>query len=808
MMFINRQAEIAFLSDESVVQPERSKLIIILGPSGVGKSALVSQCLEKERARKHFEVAVENHPRNKDEDRLFLTRLAGSMIQASKVDRAIPSLQEVLHKNYQTKALKSFCTSLAKHFGKKFVGEEAYGVLESVATAITTGAKDLPEMMTPELELYIQQVVLRIPSLIKLENAQLLDRRSHEFFLNLFSESRNLLGIFEVTTSSNVDTSALGRSFEERQVDVRFLSIGRLRLDDIIYELREKPEQVIQLMSRSYDASDGNLHPLQILTAYSDKGWAQGFGEVTYAGLTKRLIEAMPRSEQVLLAAVVVHAGFAREDIIRAFFASSDTLDQLGLVEFDLEVTLSILIAKYFLAKGGDAIRTRHDSIITTVSQIDRLEPTTAALGKAWRGFYQSINSRGGDFFLSKSEVLDWLTYFNARLQDTVQTLRCLEEIGRLSFNSVAPSRLLEYLTGIRGRLARLGGPQARTTLDHLLRQQAFLLYEAGWFDEALECLTSIIEPQVACQLLKAELLCAIGRADEGVRLAEELASDLQGDAWACANLIRLHGLRMLDDLDQCRKLFFRLLENDSLTRSELYPTLLRFADLALNKDSDQNSCIEFIEKSINVASQLGLEREEALARMALVQQLGYVGAFDKIESNLSAIEDVASRIWLQRYPLINNRAVLGLHQGAPSLDILRMLSQALVLCSEFLDRLIVKNNQLVAGCLGMRHETVIKSLDELISIVRERAEIELEIKKIVLFNVAKACIWLKRVDEGNQYLERARLINTQMDESYWRYVLYGGDQPEDESGRLKLGFYPIFISHWYLSSSAFERIL
>src|SRR4051794_27783923 len=143
-MFINRQAEIAFLSDETEIRPERSKVIFVSGLSGVGKSALVNQCLQQERTRKHFVVAVENHPRNKEEDRLFLTRLAGSMIKASQVDHSIPSLQEVLHEIHQTKALRVFCSSLAKHFGKKIVGEEAYDVLESVAAAIVTGAKDLP----------------------------------------------------------------------------------------------------------------------------------------------------------------------------------------------------------------------------------------------------------------------------------------------------------------------------------------------------------------------------------------------------------------------------------------------------------------------------------------------------------------------------------------------------------------------------------------------------------------------------------------------------------------------------------------
>lgn len=159
----------------------------------------------------------------------------------------------------------------------------------------------------------------------------------------------------------------------------------------------------------------------------------------------------MPRSEQTLLAAVVTHGGAVNEGIIRAFLASPNSLERLGMVTFDFEGTLDILVAKSFLAKAKDVIRTRHDSVIEIVSRTDRLQATIIALEGAWKNFYELLRASNGDFFLSTAEVLDWLTYFNARLEDTVGTLRCLEDIGRLSFNSVAPRRLLEYASHTAG---------------------------------------------------------------------------------------------------------------------------------------------------------------------------------------------------------------------------------------------------------------------------------------------------------------------------------------------------------------------
>jgi len=806
-MFINRQAEIAFLSNENVGEQERSRLIFVTGPSGVGKSALVDHWLGIERARIHFHVQVENHFRNRDEDRLFLTRLAGAMVATSKTDQTVPTFGGTLRKVYEPKALQAFCTLLAEQFDKRRPGIGAEDVLDKVTSAIMSGAKDLPEALTPELELYVQHVVQRVPTLIRVENAQLLDRRSHSFFLNLFAESGGLFGIFEVTgTQTDDPASDLASSFAERQVKVGVLPIRKLDLDEIVHGLRDRPQQVVQLISRSYANSDGNLHPLQLLTNHSDRGLVHSFHDVTYAGLTRRMIESMPRAEQVLVVAVVVHAGAVQVDLARAFFASPTTLQRLALEEFDLSATVGILVERLFLAHGTGAIRVRHDSIISSASEIDRLRAMTRALEAAWRDFYQSVHHGNEDFFLSKSEVLDWLTYFNARLQDTVQTLKCLEEIGRLAFNSVAPSRLVQHLATNRDRLARVGGRQARLTLDQLYRQQALLLYEAGWFDEALECVSLIEESDTSCVLLMAELYCSQGQAEQGIRLAARLMTNLDGDARLSADLIRVHGLRMLDRFGECRDLYLSLLAMDGVQASPLYPTLLRFSDLALNLDSDQSKCVELLEESVRIAIGSGLERDAALARMALVQQLGYMGRFNDVQHHLDAIEESASRVWIQRYPLINNRAVLSLFQGGSTTEALRLLSQALILCSEFHDRLIVRNNQLVANCLAARAGAAENSLEALLKTLRGPDEVELEIKKIVLFNISRGFAHLDRAAEGKPFLDQARVINTGMDVAYWDFVLHGGPRPTASPAREQLGFYPIFLSHWYLSSTAFER--
>ncbi len=774
-MFINRRQEIDAVTRETVLNHNRSRLIIITGSSGIGKTSLVDHCLTGKHGRKVFSVSVENHPRNKDDDRLFLIRLASTIIARSKSDLEVPQLQDVLCEMHGAKAFQAFCASLAKHFGEKLIGKSAFGVLEAVSAGLIAGNATLPEMMASELELYVQRVVSNQPSIIRIDNVQLIDRRSLSFFLNLFSDTNNLLGIFEVTNTRDDNSFAetLVRNFEERQIEVRALVLKKLDLEELIFGLRDKPEELVGLVARSYAQSDGNLHPLTLLATYADNG-LKFRDALNYANVTKELILELPREERIVLCSVIAHGGLVPIEILRALFADMPTLTNLAIEGFDFSRACEALERKPFLVKAAGLMRVRHDSVIQTAQDIPVTQTLIVALEKVWRDFYSSLKAENDDFYLPAAEILDWLTYFNSRLNNSVQVLNCLEEIGRRSFDSIAPRRLLDYLESIRRKLTRVDSPVMKATLDALLRQQALLLYEAGWFEEALECLNEMHNSDISCGLLKAELFCSIGRAAEGLEVAEKMAASATGEASLCVNLIRIHGLRMLDRLDECRSLFFQLIHEPTISASMLYPTLLRFADLALNRDEDQERCIGFIEKSIALCNERNLKREEALARMALINQIGYHNVGSDVLEHMNAIEEISSTIWIQRYPVINNRAVFDMFRDECTEGTLQTLSQALVLCSEFLDRLLVKNNQMIALCILGRHEATEKLLYELISSVESQSAAELEIKKIVLFNISQVLRRYSRDDEAEPYVTRAKEIDTNIDREFWDAALGG----------------------------------
>ena len=66
--------------------------------------------------------------------------------------------------------------------------------------------------------------------------------------------------------------------------------------------------------------------------------------------------------------------------------------------------------------------------------------------------------------------------------------------------------------------------------------------------------------------------------------------------------------------------------------------TGLRFADLALPRDEDAGACLDFIQAAVRVSQNRGQKRDEALARLALVQQLGYTQHIAGLDTELNMI--------------------------------------------------------------------------------------------------------------------------------------------------------------------------
>ena len=352
----------------------------------------------------------------------------------------------------------------------------------------------LPAILTTEFKSYINQVVSSVPSLIRIENAQLIDRRSLAFFVNLFAEHETLLGVFEVTTEgdqSETETFAdtLARTFRRRSVDVASLVLSKISLDEIVSSLKSKPDELLQVLARTYNKPNGNLHPLTLLTVENvPEKSINELQHLSYDNITATFISGLSREERALLIAVAVHGGAVNAEVLRALFATKNAQKQFVFEAFDIDRALRILAERQFLLIQSAAVRTRHDSVISAIDSVNSIQAMRTAIKSGWREFYRQLYVAGGDFYVSRADALDWMTYFSGRLEDTTRLLWCLEEAGRQSIRSIAPRRLIEYLSEVRQKLVDLGGRSEPVVLDNLMRQQAILLYEAGWYEDAQLC--------------------------------------------------------------------------------------------------------------------------------------------------------------------------------------------------------------------------------------------------------------------------------------------------------------------------------
>ena len=320
------------------------------------------------------------------------------------------------------------------------------------------------------------------------------------------------------------------------------------------------------------------------------------------------------------------------------------------------------------------------------------------------------------------------------------------------------------------------------------------------------ECLERATHLSLAGRLMYADACIVTNRSEQGFAVIDEIEAKTSKDAsfyhsvMLRTGLIRLNGFRSAGRLSECEMLFRKLLRmNDELSDRER-AFLLRSSDVGLFRDDDTPEVIRHLEASVGLCQKYGLLSDEAAGRLALCQHLAYDGALDDAQRHLNIVAELSSRIWIERYSLLNNQAILMLLRGSNKEIAVKHLNKAIMLATEDGDRLLLLCNLLGAG----QHHAAF----ELSRLVDDIPDLGEELAKIAHYN-----LFLLYADNGEKglaqiHLQKAMAMADEPDSDFWRCALRGG-LANDQGTRLRIAhrYCLTFIVPWRLTSHTFKGI-
>ena len=789
--FLNRQYD---LKQFSALLDCGHQVVLAVGKPGVGKTRLIRQAAEA--ARRFCYVPIDRGLSSDGKARpADLVELLSQKLDLIAIEEGLPSLADVEPSVTEILSDPNRFLAIAAKASKLAAGlkEARDQVLSARGTMVNRSENRM---------LHVQEALKRRGCLIHIDHADGCSAQEMRFIAGLV-ETTSAVFVLEIDPETEVQADlpkgALAR-LDVPQLEVQFA--------EMLFRTLPEPAAID---ARTTYNSFGDLRPFErweklihrsidVVLASTSDGMRR---------MTETALRRLPTSDLNGLIAISAHSGTVDQPLLDIFLKQYAADAGLPIVA-DAATLLRRLDHAVLLAFAGPYAEPQVSArqIIENDAKLSTIE---LAYRKCWREFYRSAHDI--PLFIPEEQRSAHLLRQCAMLGDRVGIARTLEEIGLTNRNAYNLASVAGYIGEIVDKVSFPSGFDGAEARQSMASALIGFLYEAGWFEEAYERITRFKQRSLHDRLFHAELLCASGREDRGVRIAFAEIEALQAqdnadpNAELCLELILIHGFRQSNRFAEARRRYETAVLQVRYRSLIAYPVLLRFADLCLSTDEDVERCAVFLEEAVERAVSLNLETEIVLSLNSLVQHYGYHD-LEKAKVSLERLESLADGIWFQRVMLLNNRAVLSIYLGTATSADLRSLERALLLCVDRLDTILVRCNILAYRMIyGDDRFVVEDSISDLADLIDDES-IDTEIRRIALYNLEQASSDIGQDSDALAYRERWLPLESGIDARYWRCRRTGSSSPLIPTWRLAQRYHPIYLSHWHIGPIPFQAIV
>ncbi len=809
LQFINRKSDLSFLLQIMQDHKEKNHVLLIKAPSGVGKTALVDETFKGFSKFPIVNVRIVDHPSYIPDEGEYFNRLLEELVATSSIDSRIPSYKMFQAKKSGFHIAKRATKETLVHLGKKHLGDETMDVLG----ALTKGDTNEREKGKLEnLALYGVELLATCSCVIRIENAQKIDRSSLEKLRQVFCAGKELFAILEYTenVSNSIAVEQIQVAFSGPNIKFTPYSLSKITNKELINALKDRQDILFSTLLKYYEAQNGNLRvivDLQILVnVLHNKDLSSENGIENRYASTQKVLRALDSQKLFLLALLITHGSEVDSSFLEALISSEIARGSyLGSILLNPNDALKSLCEIDYVVEKNFKTKIAHDSV--TAAYIEDIGNTKFLfLAKdVWINFYRSIVDKN-DPFVPQSEALHWLAVLYAATDQPQQLIWVLEKCGHAALKSLAPRRVVDLFDLISDKLKTTNFKISTDRYDLLVERQGEILYDANWFDEACECFEKVSKLSLSHKLMYADACVSTNRFDHGIEILNQIDKEnhferiIANKVRLITGLIRLNAFRTDGKLNEAEMLFRSLLKLQDVLTDQDKVFLFRSADVALFREKDIPELVGYLEKSISMSKQHGLLADEVAARLALCQHYGYGGEIKKAEKEIEAIEKLADLVWIEQYSILNNKAVLLLLKGSSFEEAVLLLRRALMLATEDGDRLL-----LLANLLGAGQKWAAANLSQLVDEIPNLGD---ELAKIAHYNLAVYYSDIKEFALSQLHMDRAASMDDQPDLEFWNCAIRGIPAScEGTKIRLNIRYNLTFIVPWRMTSAAFKGI-
>ena len=811
--FVNRGAELAFMSDCLIRPRSCSALIIVRSPAGFGKSRLTDQlsiqcevpglkfCVIDPSVRARIGSA-------RLHDGFFLQRCAAELsAMANPDDGRWPTLGLYLRARRWKTAVEKRTTDAVSElpsFG------HAYRLAFDYASRLFAFGRFSSEQLLASDQSdavricteYVERVLKSNAIVLIVREAQHIDMESLRLLIYLNQTDTDSDLILEYTTDTGQFEPEHQKQFlriAEIHRNFHILDLLRLEPDHLECLIRHNIKSDFVLTSDFYLSWNGNLRSIVELRFRVSIGQqitqASQIGSVL-GNLTQTLEEHINRLsslQRLILALALAHVeAIGRWTLIQAVSGINPHVAPL-----DLDRAIKELIELHgFLAEDGSSYRIQNDTIATALAGAPSVRPLVAIAEKALRDHYTRLIDRAAYGGAGVSIAVRQLFRLCARTKDAAGLIRATnvlsEEVRRSQDQTIYVDVVATAIEGEPSLYAH--------DYDDLVLWAASLAYEVCDWERCASLLAKRMAQDSFSRSMRAFALQEIGRHDEALSLAAEVREHaVHSDEHLTADLIEAIIAGCRGEHETARLRLTAIICDTTNENSPLLGYAYRFFEVI----ADYNESLTMLRASVEWFDRFGFKKSKAYSELPTAIMMARMGDIDGARSLISLARRTLESEIRDQHIILNNGAAIEMLCDAPDFAACKdSLSMALRYARDDHSELTIVTNLAIAHSGLNEGDAAIECVDKALGIIKHHDFADKDIYWPVCFNawqILSAAGLIERATEALAFPRRdGRVVS--VNPTYWAYQ-FGETMDVDDHYKFLASRprHTLYLSHWLI---------
>ena len=812
-VLVNRERDLQMLL--KLLPPKRasSSVIVLMAPSGYGKTRLTSRVVELLNADEIVAIAVEPQVCTKN--------TAGNVYQGFYIQRCAEALDEFA-KSPLNKTLgidfKSFLMADRSKRIKALDWKSALRKPPSIRTAYDLGIEIVDRFLSkgehsPKKLLtsdsreaietcsrYIQYVGELSRLVLFVREAQHIDPMSLNFQTELAGPTTHHHVILEYTLDASRTLNHLFASFVdtlELQDRQWFHTIELCQLSKPHFEqlLKLTVPDAEDISGEYYMEWDGNLRKIRQLLFSIPIERPDGIPirledlSNGVVGQYKHQIQQLASTDRFVLCLVFAHGEAISRSLVGLLLEKLNSHATKAMVEQSIAM---LLATELIMIHGKNAIGIENEDVAEAIRAYTPLQGNLLLATRTLRDHYYPIvldsKSHAGEVSFAVRQTLR----MSVELGDIAMVDQIVTQISNDLGLSLDQSWYVSQIVAAVSQDADLFANQR----DRLLEWAAEMAYEISDFRKSRDLLRQMSATNsIFSKTLLSACSTETGDHDDALMLAAELIQTGDPNARLAGQLIELVLLRCRGKIEDAKRMWGDMIKDTGISELSLYGYLLRFKELV----ADFPDCLNELISSSEWFMARGMYSSVAYSELTLASHFSRQGLFSEAATSIDKAKALLSTTARDRHIILNNEVAVNLLTPEPdAATCCQKLILAIPSSGDDYSDIVLYTNLAVAGVLASNPALGSESLSRALAIARNPRFADRDVFWGVSFNLDFVDNNLGSHKKNDIDILRKELKPHSLQRDYWEHRFgISNSVPDRFRYMLTKPYHPMFLSHW-----------